>query len=174
MIFTISEIHQSCEIAHVNNIWIKAHAITCHQSHCNEENRDNDYKYCIVTSYSLFSSINMIYHTHYKPQWEEQVRQKCTYITPDDSRKDETRRMAFSGMLRHVALVKTDVSEEFCAFFIRVTRIGKLGTTLAVTSNWCPLGFLRSMCHLLVTASVVPSSPILVTLMKEALSSCET
>jgi hypothetical protein len=28
--------------------------------------------------------------------------------------------------------------------------------------------------RLLVTASVVPSSPILVTLMKEALSSCET
>jgi hypothetical protein len=31
----------------------------------------------------------------------------------------------------------------------------------------------RSMRRLLVTASVVPSSPILVTLMKEALSSCE-
>jgi hypothetical protein len=30
------------------------------------------------------------------------------------------------------------------------------------------------MCRLLVTASVVPSSPILVTLMKEALSSSET
>jgi hypothetical protein len=34
--------------------------------------------------------------------------------------------------------------------------------------------FLRSMLRLLVTASVVPSSPILVTLMKEALSSSET
>jgi hypothetical protein len=34
--------------------------------------------------------------------------------------------------------------------------------------------FLRSMCRLLVTASVVPSSPILVTLIMEALSSCET
>jgi hypothetical protein len=32
---------------------------------------------------------------------------------------------------------------------------------------------LRSVRRLLVTASVVPSSPILVTLMKEALSSCE-
>jgi hypothetical protein len=30
------------------------------------------------------------------------------------------------------------------------------------------LVFLRSMCQLLVTASVVPSSQILVTLMKEA------
>jgi hypothetical protein len=34
-----------------------------------------------------------------------------------------------------VALVRTDVSEELSASFIRVTRIGELGTTLAVTSN---------------------------------------
>jgi hypothetical protein len=43
--------------------------------------------------------------------------------------------MASSGMLRRVALVRTDVSEERSASFIRVTRIGELGTTLAVTSN---------------------------------------
>jgi hypothetical protein len=36
------------------------------------------------------------------------------------------------------------------------------------------LVFLRSVRRLLVTASVVPSSPILVTLMKEALGSSET
>jgi hypothetical protein len=36
------------------------------------------------------------------------------------------------------------------------------------------VAFLRSVRRLLVTASVVPSSPILVTLMKEALSSSET
>jgi hypothetical protein len=46
-----------------------------------------------------------------------------------------------------------------------------IGTKLAVTSN---LVFLRSVRRLLVTASVVPSSPILVTLMKEALGSSET
>jgi hypothetical protein len=41
--------------------------------------------------------------------------------------------------------------------------------------EWCLLGcFLRSMRRLLVTASVVPSSSILVTLMKEALSTSET
>jgi hypothetical protein len=40
-----------------------------------------------------------------------------------------------SGMLRRVALVRTDVSEELSAFIIRVTRIGELGTTLTVTSN---------------------------------------
>jgi hypothetical protein len=43
--------------------------------------------------------------------------------------------MASSGMLRGVALVRTDVSEELSASFIRVTRICELGTTLAVTSN---------------------------------------
>jgi hypothetical protein len=43
--------------------------------------------------------------------------------------------MASSGMLRRVALVRTDVSEELSPYFIRVTRIGELGTMLAVTSN---------------------------------------
>jgi hypothetical protein len=38
-------------------------------------------------------------------------------------------------MLHRVALVKTDVSEELSASFIRVTRIGELGTTLAVRRN---------------------------------------
>jgi hypothetical protein len=71
-----------------------------------------------------------------------------------------------------VTLVGTDVSEELSASFIRVTRIGELGTTLAVTSNRRTL--IRSLRRLLVTVSVVPNSPILVTLMKEALSSYET
>jgi hypothetical protein len=43
--------------------------------------------------------------------------------------------MAYSGMLRSVALVRTDVSEELRSSFIRVKRIRELGTTLAVTSN---------------------------------------
>jgi hypothetical protein len=73
--------------------------------------------------------------------------------------------MAPSGKLRRVALVRADVSEEPSASFIRVTRIGELGTTLAVTSN---------RLTLLVTANVVPNSPILLTLMKEAPSSSET
>jgi hypothetical protein len=38
-------------------------------------------------------------------------------------------------MLRRVALVRTDVSEESSASLIRATRIGELGTTLAATSN---------------------------------------
>jgi hypothetical protein len=54
--------------------------------------------------------------------------------------------MPSSGMLRRVALVRTDDSEERSASIIRV----------------------------LVTANVVPSSPILVTLMMEMLGSSET
>jgi hypothetical protein len=52
----------------------------------------------------------------------------------------------------------TDVSEELSASIIRVTRIGELGTTLVVTSN---------------RLVVVPSSPILGTLMMEVLRSSE-
>jgi hypothetical protein len=43
--------------------------------------------------------------------------------------------MPFSVMLRRVALVRTDVSEEHSASIIRVRRFGELGITLAVTSN---------------------------------------
>jgi hypothetical protein len=80
-----------------------------------------------------------------------------------------------SGMLCRVALVRTDVSEELSPSFIKVTRIGELGTTLAATSNRrTHLVFLRSVRRLLVTVSVVLSSSILVTLIKEALGSSET
>jgi hypothetical protein len=89
-----------------------------------------------------------------------------------------TRRMVSSGMLRRVALVRSDVREEPSASFIRVTRMGELETTLAATSNRNTLRrntiFLRSVFRLLVAATVVPSSTILVTLTKEALGSSET
>jgi hypothetical protein len=94
--------------------------------------------------------------------------------------------MTCSGMLRRVALVRTDVSEEHSASFIRVTRIGELGTTLAVTNNrrtqrrnnilyielYCSTT-ISSQRALLVTADV-SSSPILDILMIEVLRSSET
>jgi hypothetical protein len=65
-------------------------------------------------------------------------------------------------VLRRVALVKTDVSENVIAYITKVTRIGKLGTTLTVTSN-------RSTLR-----SIVPNTPIFVTLMMEAIFSSQT
>jgi hypothetical protein len=55
-------------------------------------------------------------------------------------------------MLRRMAIVRSDVSGESIASVISVTRIGELGTMLAV----------------------VPNSPILVTLMMEAIRSSDT
>jgi hypothetical protein len=102
-----------------------------------------------------------------------------------------------------VALVRTDVSEERSASVIRVTRIGELGTlavttnrgtlrrntvvlvwhigTLAVTTNRRKLRIntvyhtntIRSVRRFLVTANV-PSSPILATLVMEAIGYSET
>jgi hypothetical protein len=43
--------------------------------------------------------------------------------------------MSSSGILRLVALVRTDVSDELIASIIRMTAIGELATTLTVTSN---------------------------------------
>jgi hypothetical protein len=58
-------------------------------------------------------------------------------------------------MLRHIASVRTDISEELSASFVRVTKIGEL----AVTSNRRTLrrntnALLRCVRGLLVTASV--------------------
>jgi hypothetical protein len=64
--------------------------------------------------------------------------------------------MASSEMSRRMALVRIDVSEELSASIISQDLV-----------------FLRSLRRLLVEASVVPSLPILVTLMQEALSSSE-
>jgi hypothetical protein len=43
--------------------------------------------------------------------------------------------MPSSRILRHLALVSTNVTEELSGSIIRVTRIGELGITLAVTTN---------------------------------------
>jgi hypothetical protein len=82
-------------------------------------------------------------------------------------------------MLHRVALVRTEVSEELSASIIGVARIGELGTTRKPQSGFqtsflSHFVFLRSMHQLLVAADVVPSSPIIVTLMMEVLRYSET
>jgi hypothetical protein len=73
-------------------------------------------------------------------------------------------------------LVRTDVSDKYIAPIIRVTRIGELGITLTITNNRSTLLliFLHKVLQLLVTANVVPSSPIVVTLMMETIRSSVT
>jgi hypothetical protein len=78
-------------------------------------------------------------------------------------------------MLCHVASVRTDVSEELSASIIHHP------SSLSIIHHHYPSSiihhhypFLCSVHQLLVMANVVPSSPILVTLMMEALSSSET
>jgi hypothetical protein len=77
--------------------------------------------------------------------------------------------MTSSGMLRRVAAIRSDISVELSTYIIRASRIGELGTKLAVTSKQR-----SSVNRLLVTANVVPSLPFIVTLMMEALCSSET
>jgi hypothetical protein len=72
------------------------------------------------------------------------------------------RRMPSYGMICRVSHIRTDVSEERSTSIIRVIRIGEVQL------------FLRNMRQLLVTANAVPSSPILVTLVMEALLSSKS
>jgi hypothetical protein len=51
--------------------------------------------------------------------------------------------MPSSGKWRHMALVRSDVSEERVTSIIRVKRIGELGTTLAITGELLTLFLAR-------------------------------
>jgi hypothetical protein len=73
-----------------------------------------------------------------------------------------------------VALPRVDVSEEHIACIIRVAIIGEIGT-LAATEACCKeILSVCSVIQLLVTTNVVPSWPIIFTLMMEAICSSET
>jgi hypothetical protein len=65
-------------------------------------------------------------------------------------------------MLRRVALVRTDVSEELSASFIRVTRISELRTTLC------------SFLHLPVTLFLLGPKILLSTLFSNTLILCSS
>jgi hypothetical protein len=63
-----------------------------------------------------------------------------------------------------VTVVRAEVLEEHIASIIRVTRIAKLVVQV----------FVHSVFQLLVSANIVPSSPILITLMMEMICSSKT
>jgi hypothetical protein len=64
------------------------------------------------------------------------------------------------GVLRRVAFLRTDISEELIASVIRLTSIGELGISQrALVASY---------------SNAVPSPPILFTLMMEAIRSSET
>jgi hypothetical protein len=62
-------------------------------------------------------------------------------------------RMPFSGMWYHLALVRTDISDEHITSIIKMERIKELGWTLAVTSNGN-----TNRCYLLLPLFLFPDS----------------
>jgi hypothetical protein len=64
----------------------------------------------VLTRATLHKIPKDIYNRKYNVSENEFLSEEC--------------RMPFSGILRRVALVRTDVSKELSASFIRVTRIG--------------------------------------------------
>jgi regulator of protease activity HflC (stomatin/prohibitin superfamily) len=102
----------------------------------------------ITINYSLISDYYLLFVATYESRAFLKI-QNQRYITTDGQSVilswywaiDWNTRSIFlygtpsSGALRRVALVRTDISEELIASIMRMTRIGELGTTLAVTSN---------------------------------------
>jgi hypothetical protein len=121
--------------------------------------RDSDYKVCRLLRYK--NPVRTSQETHYISATE--ISQLILFKIWGFH--DGDWRMHPSEVLRHVALVITDVSEERIASIIRMTRIGALRTKLSVTRNrrmlrsntvcWYILVFLRGLLSLHVTANVV-------------------
>jgi hypothetical protein len=102
----------------------------------------------VVISYKTATSLYKIWGVH-GGDYEEcrllgyknpvRTSQETHYVSPIESSRlllwkiwgfrGGTMKMSSSRMLRRVALVRTEVSEDFSASIIRVTRIGELGTT---------------------------------------------
>jgi hypothetical protein len=81
-------------------------------------------------------------------------------------------RIPSSGMWRRVGFLRTSISEERITSIIMTKMLSELRKTLVVISN--PRKLRRcTNTELLVTANVVPISPILFTLMMEAIRSSE-
>jgi hypothetical protein len=85
----------------------------------------------IILILKIYKSVRLLMlHDSNKPNYQTQPRAQS--LRGYDIL---IRRMASSGMLRCVALVRTEVSEVLSASFTRMTRIDELGSTLAVTSS---------------------------------------
>jgi hypothetical protein len=69
--------------------------------------------------------------------------------------------MKSSGMLCHVALVRTNISEELSTSFIKVTRIGELGTTILVTLMKEALSSSKTSVHTRAIRCNLPQDAIL-------------
>jgi hypothetical protein len=65
----------------------------------------------------------------------EALRAFPQYSQANSGMKSQIIQISSSGMLRRVALVRTDSSEELSASSFRVTTIGELGTKLVLISN---------------------------------------
>jgi hypothetical protein len=107
--------------------------------------RERDYIAAVVNEYEVALEL------HLAREMEVSGEKQWFIPLKHEVHQNNSSRLASSGMLRRVALVRTGGTQRL-----------HQGDTL------------RSVRWLLVTASVVPSSPILVTLMMEALSSSET
>jgi hypothetical protein len=103
----------------------------------------------------IFTVLLSLWNRQIKQKWKNPMKILSSGLTLDFSKRTQENwnselvhllqdlrfslrwlwRMVSSGMLRRGDLVRTDVSEEPGASFIRVTRIGELGTTQAATSN---------------------------------------
>jgi hypothetical protein len=81
--------------------------------------------------------------------------------------------MTFSGMLRNVVLVRTDVSEERVSSIFRVERISELGKTLIVSATETHYEE-TGVFQLLVNANIFLISLILSAVKTEAIRSSET
>jgi hypothetical protein len=113
--------------------------------------------HCILT-FSLYSTCNLMNGSSKLECFRKQLSLRKIWGF-HGSDYEECRLL----LLCRMTLVRTDVSEECNASIIRIIRISEV-VTLAVTSK-----LLHSVRRLLVTANVIPISPILVTLMMEAL-----
>jgi hypothetical protein len=125
-----------------------------------------NYEECRLLGYK--NPVRTSQETHYVYATESSRLMLCTIWGIHGGNCEECRLLRYK--IQFVLHTRHITSPELSASFIRVTKIGELIPTLAVTSNRRTL----QRASVAVTDSVGPTSPVLVTLMKEALCSPET